>query len=160
MLRTILIGASLGVIGCFGAAVGLSPGVQAQEAYATQERVLRGSGLQRQLEYTRAPRRAGRDRIVEQAKPKSWREAGQIDGKLSDACRRQVFRLRRPLRFRAKFDDGILGVAFGHGLNLVDRDGLADPSMTYYFRNANSTGCIVLRTPNRDPAVQAALAEE
>lgn len=142
----------LGVGGFLAVAEG-----HAQEQRFEAESHLRGTNLPSQLEYTRTPRRAHKDRIVERAAPRSWREAGTIDADLSNACRRQVFRLRRPMRFRATFEDGILGVAFGHGLNLVDREGLADPAMTYYFRNANSTACLVLRTPNQDPRVQAAL---
>ena len=55
------------------------------------------------------------------------------------------------MRFRAIYGNGILGVAFGYGLNLVDPDGLARPDMVYLFRNGNSSGCSVLATPNRDP---------
>jgi len=149
---------SISILGLVIASTPIKPGL-GQDGYIDSPQYMRGDGFPRQLEYTKPPHHARRDRVVEQAQPKSWRDAGKIDAALTDACRRQSFRLRRPLRFRAKFKDGILGVAFGHGLNLVDREGLADPAMTYYFRNANSTACIVLRTLNLDPRVQAAVEQ-
>ncbi len=85
----------------------------------------------------------------------SWRDAGTVDPQLSAACGRRRFRERRGMRYRAVYRDAILGIAFGHGLNLFDPDRLADPTMIYLFRHGNASGCIVLRLPNRDPRALA-----
>ena len=85
-----------------------------------------------------------------------WRQAGRIDPKLSQACANRTFLQQRPLRFRAVYKGQVLGIAFGHGLNLRDPDKLADPRMIYLFRNGDSSGCVVLATPNRDAAVSGA----
>ena len=89
-----------------------------------------------------------------------WRKAGRIEKKLSDACAARRFRQQMPMRFRAVFKTDVLGVAFGHGLNLVDEDKLADKKMIYLFRNGDSTGCVVVAMDNQDVnALRAAGAE-
>lgn len=85
-----------------------------------------------------------------------WRKAGRIDKELSRACSLGDFHETLRLRFRAYYKKDILGVAFGYGLNLTDLRKLADPKMIYLFRNGDSTGCVVLATPNRDPNVISA----
>ena len=83
-----------------------------------------------------------------------WRQAGgRVEKKLSDACAVRNFVQDRPMRFRAVFKGEVMGVAFGHGLNLKDPDKLADPKMIYLFRNGDSSGCTVIAMPNEDPAV-------
>jgi hypothetical protein len=82
-----------------------------------------------------------------------WRKAGTFDKKLSDACAARKFTEKFPIRFRAAYKGEILGVAFGHGLNLADPGKLADPKMIYLFRNGDSTQCGVLKMPNDDPQV-------
>lgn len=79
-----------------------------------------------------------------------WRKAGKVEKKLSDACAARSFREVAPLRYRAIFKKDVLGVAFGHGLNLHDPDKLADRKMIYLFRNGDSTGCIVVAMNNED----------
>jgi len=89
-----------------------------------------------------------------------WRKAGRIDKKLSDACAARKFRQLLPMRFRAVFRTDVLGVAFGHGLNLVDEGKLADKKMIYLFRNGDSTACVVVAMDNQDVnALKAAGAE-
>lgn len=85
-----------------------------------------------------------------------WRKAGTFDKKLSDACANRNFVQKQELRFRAVFKGEVLGVAFGHGLNLYDPGKLADPKMIYLFRNGNSTQCGVLKMLNEDRAVSGA----
>ena len=87
-----------------------------------------------------------------------WRKAGTFDKKLSDACAARKFVEKQGLRFRASFKGEVLGVAFGHGLNLYDPGKLADPKMTYLFRNGDSTYCAVLKMRNEDRAVSGAPA--
>ncbi len=82
-----------------------------------------------------------------------WRDAGRIVPALSDACARRQFRERRPLRFRAVYQNAILGMAFGHGLNLYDPEQRADPLMMYLFVNGGTSGCTVLVRPNPDARV-------
>jgi len=82
-----------------------------------------------------------------------WRKAGVFDKKLSDACALRKFTEKQPMRFRAAYKGEVLGVAFGHGLNLNDPGKLADPKMIYLFRNGDSTQCGVLKMPNDDPQV-------
>jgi len=85
---------------------------------------------------------------------KEWRSAGQFEPDLSDACARREFRQLMPLRYRAVFKNGVLGVAFGYGLNLFDPKKLAKPDRLYYFHDANSSGCTVMsnRYPPQGPA--------
>lgn len=87
-----------------------------------------------------------------------WRKAGTFDKTLSEACALRKFTQRSPMRFRAIYKGEVLGVAFGHGLNLNDSGKLADPKMIYLFRNGDSTQCSVLKTPNLDTAVSGAAA--
>ncbi|MGQ9365576.1 hypothetical protein [Azospirillum sp. ST 5-10] len=82
-----------------------------------------------------------------------WRSAGRIDKELSKACAERRFREMVPMRFRAVFGRDVLGVAFGHGLNLSDAGKLADPRMIYLFRNGDSTGCVVVAMTNEDARV-------
>lgn len=79
-----------------------------------------------------------------------WRKAGRIEKKLSDACAAREFRERLPMHFRAFFKGEVLGVAFGHGLNLYDAKKLADRKLIYLFRNGDSTGCTVVSITNED----------
>lgn len=79
-----------------------------------------------------------------------WRKAGRFEKKLSDACAARHFRQLSPLRFRAVFKGEILGVAFGHGLNLVDTKNLADRKLIYLFRNGDTTACTVVSITNED----------
>ncbi len=82
-----------------------------------------------------------------------WRRAGRFEKKMSDACAARAFRERMPMRFRAFFKGEMLGVAFGHGLNLVDSRKLADPKRIYLFRNGDSTACTVVSITNEDARV-------
>lgn len=84
-----------------------------------------------------------------------WRKAGIFDKKLSAACSARTFTETLPLRFRAAYRGEILGVAFGHGLNLTDPGKLADPKMIYLFRDGDSTRCGVLKLRNDDPRVKS-----
>ncbi|WP_448202505.1 hypothetical protein [Azospirillum sp. sgz302134] len=79
-----------------------------------------------------------------------WRRVGRFEKKLSDACAERRFRELLPLRYRAVFKGEILGVAFGHGLNLYDSKKLADRKRIYLFRNGDSTGCTVVSITNED----------
>jgi hypothetical protein len=79
-----------------------------------------------------------------------WRKAGRVEKDLSRACAARSFRERMPLHFRAIFKGEVLGVAFGHGLNLHDPAGKADRKLIYLFRNGDSTGCTVLSMTNQD----------
>ncbi|WP_051340552.1 hypothetical protein [Azospirillum halopraeferens] len=89
-----------------------------------------------------------------------WRTAGRIDKELSKACAERRFRELLPMRFRAIFKRDVLGVAFGHGLNLRDEGKLADPRMIYLFRNGDSTGCIVVAMTNEDARLLQRIADE
>lgn len=79
-----------------------------------------------------------------------WRKIGTVMKPLSDACAARRFREQLPKRFRAVFKGEVLGVAFGHGLNLVDQDRKADPRKIYLFRNGDSTACMVIAIDNQD----------
>ena len=80
-----------------------------------------------------------------------WRKAGgRINKKLSDACALGHFGERLPMRYRAVFQRDVFGVAFGHGLNLVDAKKLAERKMIYIFRNGDSTACQVMEMTNQD----------
>ena len=85
-----------------------------------------------------------------------WRKAGTFEKKLSDACATRKFVQKQALRFRAVYKGEVLGVAFGHGLNLYDPDKLGNPKMIYLFRNGDSTQCAVLSMANDDRAVSGA----
>nr|WP_247887273.1 hypothetical protein [Azospirillum sp. SYSU D00513] len=82
-----------------------------------------------------------------------WRKAGRVEKDLSKACAARTFRERIPLRFRAIFGNEVLGVAFGHGLNLHDPKGKADRKLIYLFRNGDSTGCTVVSMTNQDARI-------
>lgn len=82
-----------------------------------------------------------------------WRSYGKIDRKLSDACGAGDFHEIMPMAYRAVFKDDTLGVAFGHGTNLHDPGKLADRGLIYLFRNAGTTGCLVLSRPNLDSRI-------
>jgi hypothetical protein len=83
---------------------------------------------------------------------KEWRKGGKIERALSLACRNGGFTELRPMQFRAVFTDDVLGVAFGHGLNLHDPGHLAKTDQIYLFRFAGTNACQVLSRPNLDPA--------
>ena len=87
---------------------------------------------------------------------KSWRTAGKVDRALSQACSNHRFTERIFMLFRAVYVDDVLGVAFGHGLNLYDPDHKAKPELIYLFRFGSTTGCLVLTTKNLDPAAAPA----
>lgn len=89
-----------------------------------------------------------------------WRKFGTVVKPLSDACAARQFREQLPKRFRAIFKGEVLGVAFGHGLNLVDPDKKADKSKIYLFRNGDSTACMVIAIDNQDLNLLRALAPD
>ncbi|MSP50519.1 MAG: hypothetical protein EXQ95_14490 [Alphaproteobacteria bacterium] len=68
---------------------------------------------------------------------------GKLDRNLSQACQLGVFRELKPSKMIAVSKDATLGVAFGHGLGLVDPKKLADPSKVYYFYHGSTTLCLV-----------------
>ncbi len=82
-----------------------------------------------------------------------WYKAGQIDKQLSAACAARLFRQIEPMRFRALFKGEILGVAFGHGLNLYDQDKRADSKKIYLFHDGDSTNCVVVAMQNEDAQI-------
>ncbi len=79
-----------------------------------------------------------------------WRTAGRVEKALSNLCATGQFREQSPLRYRAIFKGEVLGVAFGHGLNLHDPKKQANRKLIYLFRNGDSTGCTVLSLTNED----------
>lgn len=83
----------------------------------------------------------------------SWRKGGTLDRALSNACANHRFVEIVPMLFRAVFEDDVLGVAFGHGLNLRDLDRKAKIDKIYLFRFGGTTGCEVLSLANPDPRV-------
>ncbi|ANC90640.1 hypothetical protein A6A40_01225 [Azospirillum humicireducens] len=85
-----------------------------------------------------------------------WRKAGTFEKELSRDCAALRFTEITPLRFRAYFNGEVLGVAFGHGLNLNDPDRKADRKKIYLFRNGDSTACTVQSMDNKDPRVNPA----
>ncbi|CAK0750659.1 Secreted protein [Azospirillaceae bacterium] len=93
--------------------------------------------------------------IVILDRKKEWRNSGKVDQKLSQACAEGMFDEIVPKYYRAIFKDGVLGVAFGHGLNLRDEKKLADPKKVYLFVSGDTTGCTVLVLPNKDPRVES-----
>ena len=70
-----------------------------------------------------------------------WRKAGKFEKELSRDCAALRFKEITPLRFRAYFKGEVLGVAFGHGLNLNDPERKADRKKIYLFRNGNTDVC-------------------
>jgi hypothetical protein len=103
---------------------------------------------------------AGSDRLTVQRWPKpaqvvirdkdEWRKAGTVNKDLSLACRAGRFTERLPMMYRAVFPDDVLGVAFGHGLNLKDLDHKAKGNLIYLFRFGATNACVVLTKPNPD----------
>ncbi|AWU92933.1 hypothetical protein [Azospirillum ramasamyi] len=85
-----------------------------------------------------------------------WRKAGKFEKELSRDCAALRFKEITPLRFRAYFKGEVLGVAFGHGLNLNDPERKADRKKIYLFRNGNTTACTVQSMDNKDPRVNPA----
>ncbi|MBP2300064.1 hypothetical protein [Azospirillum picis] len=88
-----------------------------------------------------------------------WRKAGKFEKDLSRECAALRFNEIAPMRFRAYFNGQVMGVAFGHGLNLRDPGRKADPKKIYLFRNGDSTGCTVQSMDNQDPRVNPAGAQ-
>jgi len=85
-----------------------------------------------------------------------WRKAGKFEKELSKDCAALRFNEIEPMRFRAYYKGEVLGVAFGHGLNLHDPGKKADRKKIYLFRNGDSTGCTVQSMDNQDPRVNPA----
>ncbi|MBY6262841.1 hypothetical protein EI613_13130 [Azospirillum sp. 412522] len=85
-----------------------------------------------------------------------WRKAGTFEKELSKDCAALRFNEIALMRFRAYYKGEVLGVAFGHGLNLHDPDKKADRKKIYLFRNGDSTGCTVQSVDNQDPRVNPA----
>ncbi len=86
--------------------------------------------------------------------PGEWRKGGRRDAAATMACRAGRFNERTPMLYRAMFSDGVLGVAFGTGLNLYDPDHKADPKAIYLFQFDDLNNCAVLTMPNQDPRLQ------
>lgn len=85
-----------------------------------------------------------------------WRKAGTFEKELSKDCAALRFGEIEPMRFRAYYKGEVLGVAFGHGLNLRDPGKKADRKKIYLFRNGDSTNCTVQSMDNQDPRVNSA----
>lgn len=85
-----------------------------------------------------------------------WRKAGTFEKELSKDCAALRFGEIEPMRFRAYYNGEVLGVAFGHGLNLRDPGKKADRKKIYLFRNGDSTNCTVQSMDNKDPRVNPA----
>lgn len=85
-----------------------------------------------------------------------WRKAGSFEKELSKDCAALRFNEIEPMRFRAYYKGEVLGVAFGHGLNLHDPGKKADRKKIYLFRNGDSTNCTVQSVDNQDPRVNPA----
>ena len=100
-----------------------------------------------------APQRWAKTPLVVMRSKAEWRTAGKLDRALSNACAAHRFLEIIPMLYRAVFVDDVLGVAFGHGLNLRDLDRKAKPDMIYLFRFGGTTGCEVVTMKNKDPAV-------
>ncbi|PWC39296.1 hypothetical protein [Azospirillum sp. TSO35-2] len=88
-----------------------------------------------------------------------WRKAGKFEKELSKDCAALRFNEISPLRFRAYFKGEVMGVAFGHGLNLRDPGKKADRKKIYLFHNGDSTGCTVQSMDNQDPRVNPAAGQ-
>jgi hypothetical protein len=76
---------------------------------------------------------------------------GKIDRRLSEACQAGMFRELKPSKMIAVSKDATLGVAFGHGLGLVDPRKLADRTKVYYFYHGSTSFCMVRAENNWDP---------
>jgi hypothetical protein len=83
---------------------------------------------------------------VLRSKSPYWK-VGPRDEALSRACSLNLFNLRRPEAYVARFVGpegyGVLGVAKGTGANLRDPDRKAKPKEDYYFLNHGTTSCEV-----------------
>jgi len=75
---------------------------------------------------------------------------GKLDKNLSQACQAGLFKEIKPSKMIAVARKGVLGVAFGHGLNLVDPMRMANRSKVYYFQNASTSLCMVRVGDNWD----------
>lgn len=75
---------------------------------------------------------------------------GKLDKALSQACQSGLFKEAKASKMIAVARKGVLGVAFGHGLNLVDPMKMADRSKVYYFQNASTSLCMVRVGDNWD----------
>ncbi|MFD1626424.1 hypothetical protein [Azospirillum griseum] len=82
-----------------------------------------------------------------------WRKVGKFEKDLSKDCAARRFRELSPLRFRAYFKGEVVGVAFGHGLNLYDPQKKADRKLIYLFRDGDSTACTIQTITNEDVRV-------
>lgn len=82
-----------------------------------------------------------------------WRKVGTFQKALSKDCAARRFRELSPLRFRAYFKGEVVGVAFGHGLNLYDPQKKADRKLIYLFRDGDSTACTIQTITNEDVRV-------
>ncbi len=96
-----------------------------------------------------------RPQVVARDKTKDWHKAGKPDKELTKACRAGRFHEREYLLFRAIYKEDALGVAFGHGLNLVDPDHKAKADTIYLFWQGGTAMCQVLTTANLDPRATA-----
>ncbi len=85
-----------------------------------------------------------------------WRKSGKPDRALTLACSAGRFTEVTAGQYRAVFSDELLGVAFGHGLNLHDPDRRADPKTIYLFYQDGTNACQVLTRPNPDQRLQGA----
>lgn len=84
--------------------------------------------------------------------PDGMDKLGKLDRRLSEACQLGVFRELKPSKMVAVSKNATLGVAFGHGLGLVDPKKLADSTKVYYFYHASTPLCMVRAEDNWDPA--------
>ena len=82
-----------------------------------------------------------------------WK-VGNLNLKLTKACRRGDFRQRRILNlsigYVGRIGQGITGIAL-KGWNLIDRNGLAKDGIAYHFHNQGYSNCRVYtsKTANR-----------
>jgi hypothetical protein len=88
--------------------------------------------------------------LIRRVKGDMW-TLGKLDRRLSEACQSGVFRELKPSKMIAVSSNATLGVAFGHGLGLVDPKKLADPAKVYYFYHASTPLCMVRAEDNWDP---------
>jgi hypothetical protein len=77
-----------------------------------------------------------------------YRDVGAYDDNLSHLCALGKFAPARPGSLIARFigpdAPGVLDVAKGTGLNLIDRNHRARPQEDYFFHEAGTTSCEVL----------------
>lgn len=84
--------------------------------------------------------------------PDGMDKLGKFDRRLSEACQLGIFRELKPSKMVAVSKNATLGVAFGHGLGLVDPKKLADSTKVYYFYHGSTSLCMVRAEDNWDPA--------